>query len=473
MINRILIRMKVVQMLYSYMLTRNEFKIFQEPERQTRDSRFGFEMYQTLILVLLKLSGYDISFDSDKSQKILFKENELSGKLGKTLSANSDIKELINHRNEIILNLNNKLGDLHDKIISSTVYKDFRKKSTKDLSDEVNMWIVLSDTVISRDKTLLETVRNNEDFTQAGYDQAFRMFKETLSSYGEQRTAYLHAKKSLEESLDKSYELYHLLLLLPLELTQLQRNKIENAKIKYVPTSDDLNPNTRFIDNSFVTQLSKSQDMEDFLKVHPINLDGQYLLLKQLLNNILDSEIYSNYMEMPSTNHAEDCDFWRSVMKNIILPSDALAEMLEDSSIYWNDDLEIMGTFALKTIKQSAANESSVKLLPKFKDDDDAKFGAQLFLDAINNREVYRGYIDKFIDAKQWDADRIAFMDIVIMLVAISELINFPAIPIPVTMNEYIEIANSYSTPRSGQFINGMLFSIVNYLKEQGILNKE
>ncbi len=473
MINRILIRMKVVQMLYSYMLSRNEFKIFQAPERQTRDSRFGYEMYQTLLLLLLELSGYDVLPDSAKRPQSHVKDNELSHKLVKVLSSDSEIREIINHHCDKLSCYNEAIKDLYDIITSSTVFKDYRKKAAKDLSDEVNMWIVISDTVLAKNKKLLEASRKNEEFTQAGYDQAFRMFRETLVSYGEHRTAYLQAKNSLEESLEKSYELYHMLLLLPLELTQLQRNKIENAKVKYIPSSEDLNPNTRFIDNSFIAQLANSQDMDDYLKKHPINLDGQYHLLKQLLDNILKSEIYTSYMDKESTDHAQDCEFWRSVMKNIILPSDALAEMLEDKSIYWNDDLEIMGTFAIKTIKQAASYEGPVKLLPKFKDDDDANFGAQLFLDSIHNRDTYRSYIDRFIDTKQWDADRIAFMDIIIMLVAISELINFPAIPIPVTMNEYIEIANSYSTPRSGQFINGMLFSIVNYLREQGLLNKE
>ncbi|MDE6085978.1 MAG: transcription antitermination protein NusB, partial [Muribaculaceae bacterium] len=267
--------------------------------------------------------------------------------------------------------------------------------------------------------------------------------------------------------------LYHLLLLLPVEITQLQKQRILSAKEKYVPTSSDLNPNTRFIDNAFVKLVAESDEMADYIKARPINFDVHFPQVKQLLDSILASKVYEEYMEMETTDRAKDCEFWRKVMKSIILPSDSLIEMLENGSIYWNDDLEIMGTFALKTIKQTAAYNGPLKLLPKFKDDEDANFGIKLFLDTIHNRETYRGYIDKFIDPKQWDSDRLAFMDIVIMMVAISEIINFPAIPIPVTMNEYIEIANSYSTARSGQFINGMLFSIVKYLRSEGIILKE
>ncbi len=111
-------------------------------------------------------------------------------------------------------------------------------------------------------------------------------------------------------------------------------------------------------------------------------------------------------------------------------------------------------------------------LLPKFKDEEDAAFGGELFVDTIDNFEQYRDLVDRFIDRRQWDTDRLAFMDIVIMAAAISELLNYPAIPIAVTLNEYIEIANAYSTPKSGQFINGILYSVINYLKNEGKLNK-
>lgn len=176
---------------------------------------------------------------------------------------------------------------------------------------------------------------------------------------------------------------------------------------------------------------------------------------------------------MPSANRADDCEFWRNVFKNIILPSDELAEALETKSVYWNDDLDIMGTFVLKTIKRIGGSaEEPVELLPKYKDEEDSRFGAELFMDAVNNLEEYRSYIDRFINASQWDPERLAFMDGVIMITAIAELLNYPLIPVPVTLNEYIEIANSYSTPRSGQFINGILYSVINYLRSEGKLTK-
>ena len=178
-------------------------------------------------------------------------------------------------------------------------------------------------------------------------------------------------------------------------------------------------------------------------------------------------------MSCESTDFARDCELWRTLLRTVVFPSDALAEALESRSVYWNDDLAIMGTFVLKTIKHFAASpKGQAPLLPIYKDEEDARFGPELFLDAIKNRELYRSYVDKFINGTSWDPERLAFMDIVILITAITELVKFPAIPLAVTMNEYVEIANYYSTPRSGQFVNGILFSIANYLRQEGKLTK-
>lgn len=470
MINRILIRMKVVQLLYSYLLTRSDFKLCPSPERPTRDNRFGYETYINLILLLLELSGYKVS--ANQSPLAALKDNRLALKVTKALSQDSDIREIIARGNTDIASYDNAVRPLYNAIINSSVFSDFSRKRNKELADEVAMWIVIIDTIIARSPEVEAAARQSENFTQAGFAQGIRMLRETLNAYNDNRNAFSNAQEALDNSLDKAYELYHLLLLLPVEITRIQAQRLDNAKEKYVPTSEDLNPNTRFIDNSLVKTIATSEDMETYLKDNPINFDTHYLLIKKMLDDLMQSQLYIDYMAADSTDHARDCEFWRAAMKSIILPSDALAEMLESSSIYWNDDLEIMGTFALKTIKQAVSCEGTLPLLPQYKDNDDARFGAQLFVDTVNNREIYRSYIDRFIDQSQWDADRLAFMDIVIMMVAISELLNFPAIPVPVTLNEYIEIANSYSTPRSGQFVNGMLFSIINYLKEEGRLNK-
>ena len=295
-----------------------------------------------------------------------------------------------------------------------------------------------------------------------------------MESFSDNRTRLIDARKSLTRSLDKAYELYHAMLLLCVELTRLQEQKLDAARHKHLPSPEDLNPNTRFIDNRLPKLLENCEDMKEYIKENPISWNDNPGLLRRLLDRITESDIYAEYMALEETDLKADCDFWRSVYKNIIFPSDDLAEALESMSVFWNDDLTIMDSFVLKTIRKISTDGEAapVHLLPKYKDEEDARFGADLFSRAIENREKYRALIDKFIDGTQWDSERLAFMDIVIMIAAITELLGYPSIPVPVTLNEYIEIANCYSTNKSGQFINGILSSVINYLKTEGELVK-
>jgi N utilization substance protein B len=263
------------------------------------------------------------------------------------------------------------------------------------------------------------------------------------------------------------------MFVLMLDLTREQERRIENARAKYLASSEELNPNMRFVENEFITKLKASESLSEYLKTNPISWEADIALINSLLDKITASKIYEDYMAAPATSYAADCDFWRSILKNVVFTSEDLAEALEEKSVYWNDDLQIIGTFVLKTIKQSSnAPADDIKLLPQYKDDEDARFGNELFIDSIKNRETYRSYIDRLINVGNWDPERIAFMDIVIMTAAISELINYPAIPLAVTMNEFVEIANTYSSPKSGQFINGILYNVVNILREEGKTDK-
>lgn len=476
MINRILIRIKVVQMLYAYLLTRSEFHIESAPEKNTRDARYAYSLYLDLLLMILQLSGCKIKPGNLRgSLDSLRDSNVLAGTaLAKALSSDLSIRELIGKGSPSIDSFDGALQGLYHKIVESAVYADYRKKKgKKTLADDVKLWSVLLSTVLAKDATLLEKARGHEDFTSAGFRQAFIMAANTLNDFSDTKSSLTQAKKSLDDSLNKAYELYISMLLLPCYLTDLEVERIEAAKEKYCPTDEELNPNTRFIDNRYVLAIRESAEIAAYVKNHPIAWDGDYYMLKELLDAIRQSDIYKEYMEAESVTYQDDCEFWRKVLKNVIFPSDALAEGMENKSVYWNDDLAVMGTFTLKTIKQMAnAGDGSVDILPVYKNDDDANFGPDLFIKAINNREEYRSYIDKFINDSQWDPERLAFTDIVILITAITELLNFPSIPVPVTLNEYIEIANYYSTARSGQFINGVLYSIVNYLKEEGKLTK-
>lgn len=278
------------------------------------------------------------------------------------------------------------------------------------------------------------------------------------------------AEKELLFSMDKAYELYHYLLLLMIELTDAQKLKQENAKSKYLPTQEDLNPNTKFADNLFIASLKNNIQFSEYIATQKLSWVNESELIKKLLGEILNSELYKEYIEKGENSFEGDKEFWRSALKNILLQNELLSEILEDQSLYWNDDLEIIGTFVMKTIRKFTQDETSNELMPMYKDMSDLQFAKKLFRNTILNAEKYRNLIDE--NAKNWELDRIAFMDIVIMIVALAEINSFESIPVKVSLNEYIEIAKNYSTPKSGKFINGILDAIVSKMKKSGELNK-
>ena len=475
MINRVLIRIKVVQLLYSYLLTRSEFKIEALPESPTRDKRFAHAMYIDTLLFIMQLSGFRVQKDFDSALLSSMGDNKYlnSNKIIRALASDDRLRSVIAKESQSLSNFNECAKEIFEKIVNSSIYRSYIRLKSKDVNEDLKFWTVIIATVLAKDEHFIECARKNADFTLSGFERGIQMAIETLSSYSDTKSTLNEARNSLDKSLDKARELYFALLLLPIELTRLQDQKLDAAKHKYLPSAEDLNPDTRFVDNIFPKLISEAPAVKDFLKDNPIGWESDFNLTKNLLDKILASDIYKNYMNKPAVDRAADCDFWRAVYKSIILPSDELAEVLESKSVFWNDDIEIMGTFVLKTIKRIAnSDKEPVELLPKFKDDEDARFGSELFMFAVNNLEEYRSYIDKFINATQWDPERLAFMDGVIMITAIAELLNFPAIPLAVTLNEYIEIANSYSSPRSGQFINGILYSVINFLRQEGKLSK-
>lgn len=280
------------------------------------------------------------------------------------------------------------------------------------------------------------------------------------------------ALKELRKSLDKAYELYHYLLLLPVELTRLQELRIDNARNKYLPTPEDLNPNMKFVENRFVAKMRQSEMMQEFLKTTPLSWRKNDIYLRLTLDKILNSDIYKAYMETPQSDLASDCELWKDLMKKVIFLDDELCDVLEEESVYWNDDLETIGTFVLKTIRRFA-DDGYDKLLPQFKDEEDSRYSERLFRNAAEHESEYMALIDKFVVKDSWDTERLAFMDVVILLTAIAEVENEPSVPTKVTLNEYIEISKYYSTTKSGAFVNGILNSIINYLKKEGLLNKE
>lgn len=278
-------------------------------------------------------------------------------------------------------------------------------------------------------------------------------------------------EKELFFSLSKSYDLYNYLLLLMVEITRYARKHLEIGKNKLLPTEEEKNPNTKFVDNRFIAQLEENKQLGDFVANQKKGWESDPDFLKSLFDKIVSSDIYKEYMLSSVTSYEEDRELWRKLYKGYIYNNTDLDEILEEQSLYWNDDKDIVDTFVLKTIKRfdpkAGANQ---ELLPEYKDEEDLEFARRLFRSAIMNGDEYRMMVNE--NTKNWDIKRIAFMDVMIMQCAIAELMTFPNIPISVTLNEYLEIAKFYSTPKSTGFINGTLDAIIKKLKQQGKINK-
>lgn len=279
------------------------------------------------------------------------------------------------------------------------------------------------------------------------------------------------AEKELFFSLSKAYYLYNYLLLLMVEVTKQANKRLNAAKNKLVPTKEELFPNTKFVENRFIAQLEVNKQLLEFSNNQKKTWENEADFVKTLCDKILESDIYKEYMASETSSYEEDRELWRKLYKNIIFNNIELDQVLEDQSLYWNDDKEIVDTFVLKTIKRfDEKNGAKQELLPEFKDEEDQDFARRLFRRTILNADYYRHLISE--NTKNWDLDRVAFMDVVIMQIALAEILSFPNIPVSVSLNEYVEIAKLYSTPKSGGFINGTLDGIVNSLKKENKLTK-
>ena len=279
------------------------------------------------------------------------------------------------------------------------------------------------------------------------------------------------AEKELFFSLSKAYDLYNYLLLLMVEVTKQANKRLNAAKNKLVPTKEELFPNTKFVENRFIAQLEVNKQLLEFSNNQKKTWENEADFVKTLCDKILESDIYKEYMASETSSYEEDRELWRKLYKNIIFNNIELDQVLEDQSLYWNDDKEIVDTFVLKTIKRfDEKNGAKQELLPEFKDEEDQDFARRLFRRTILNADYYRHLISE--NTKNWDLDRVAFMDVVIMQIALAEILSFPNIPVSVSLNEYVEIAKLYSTPKSGGFINGTLDGIVNSLQKENKLTK-
>ncbi len=279
------------------------------------------------------------------------------------------------------------------------------------------------------------------------------------------------AEKELLFSLSKAYDLYNYLLMLITAVTKHALEQVERQERNNKIAHCDQVVNRRFAENKFALQLEQNKHLNEFKETNKKTWENDKDYIKDLYNRIVATDFYESYMSDEDSDYKADREIWRKIYKNIIMKDERLDEVLEDQSLYWNDDKEIVDTFVLKTIKRfEEENGTNQELMPEYKDIEDREFAVRLFRRSILNDEYYRNLISQNI--KNWEFNRLAFMDVIIMQIAIAEILSFPAIPTSVTINEYVEIAKYYSTAKSGSYVNGILDTIVKKLKADNKLMK-
>lgn len=451
MVNRILIRIKVVQMLYSYLLVESGFSLAEKPLQPTKEKAFAYDLYQDMLYLMVRVSEvisrrggsrplYDTRFIT-----LVRSEAAMHALAAKYKGGAFPFESLV--------------GPISDKVKNSALYKKFLKSDDPGSRGDEMIWQDLFKTIFVPDEGVARIAQGMENYSLSGVDRMREMIDETFKRFFASSDNLPDALNTLRRSLDKARELYFRLLWLPVRLTRLRERDLEEASRKYLATAEDRNPNLRFVENELTAAIRGSETIQKAVESYGIQLNiYDEPMLRSILKAIMESELYKEYMEFPATDFKTDCEFWRNAFRDIILSNDALLEALEDKSVFWNDDIDIEGDFVLKTIKRIADGKNVEEaLMPMYKDEEDARFGAELFTAAVKGKERYRKMIDENLNKEKWDTGRLAYMDVVILIAAMAEIENFPNIPTKVSINEYVELAKCYSTNKSGTFVNGVL----------------
>ena len=278
------------------------------------------------------------------------------------------------------------------------------------------------------------------------------------------------AEKELFFSLSKAYDLYNYLLALMVAVSKEARRRLEILQTRAEREGTPA-PSTKFAYNRFAVQLEENKQLLEFTETQKKTWSDEPEFVGRLLEQIQNSQIYKDYMESSEDSYAADRELWRKLYRTLIQENEDLDQLLETQSLYWNDDKEIVDTFVLKTIKRfEEQNGKNQELLPEYDSEEDKEFARKLFRATIMNADEYQRYMSEA--SRNWDFSRLAYMDVVIMQIAIAEMMSFPSIPISVTINEFVDIAKLYSTMKSGGYINGMLDAIARHLINTGRLMK-
>ncbi|MCF0207031.1 MAG: transcription antitermination factor NusB [Bacteroidales bacterium] len=308
--------------------------------------------------------------------------------------------------------------------------------------------------MISRRLVRIKAVQTYYAFLQGNYDGSLEKVWEAL-----------------ELSIDKSYELFNELFCLIVAIADHAEYIIEFNKTKVLPTAEDLNPNRKFVDNRIIQAFRNNATIKKYMSGADSNWSEHYEFVRGIYNKMQQSEFFTNYMNDKNCSLKQDADLICKIINKFLVDNEELDDVLEGESIYWNDDVEFALSNLIQTIKKiSDDNIDKFHIPSKYRNAEDETFAHQL----IKCTCLGRAKFDEVIEAnlQKWELQRIAFLDRVILHLALCEMTQFPELPVRVTINEYIDIAKGYSTEKSGNFINGILDKIYNQFKNDNTLNK-
>jgi N utilization substance protein B len=278
------------------------------------------------------------------------------------------------------------------------------------------------------------------------------------------------AEKELFFSLSKAYDLYNYLLSLIVAVTKESRRRLNILQAK-AQREGSVEPSQKFAYNRFALQLENNRQLAEFLETQNRSWADYPEFIGKLFEQIEQSQLYKDYLESTEDSYAADRELWRRVYRTLIQENEDLDQLLEEQSLYWNDDKEVVDTFVIKTIKRfEEKNGEKQELLPEYDSEEEQDYARKLFRATILNGDEYQRMMTEA--SRNWDFSRLAYMDVIIMQIAIAEMLTFPSIPVSVTINEFVDLAKLYSTPRSSGYINGMLDAIARHLIHTGRLLK-
>ena len=277
------------------------------------------------------------------------------------------------------------------------------------------------------------------------------------------------SEKNLVESIDKAYDLYFQMMSLIVEVAHYAESRIEINKNKKLPTYEDLNPNRRFVDNAVIHLIATSDSVNDVIARRKLSWAPYGDAVKDVYNRMVESEYYKKYMSASICTFSDDRRFVEEFFTSLE-EDEALNDVVNDMSLLWTDDYGFALYMAVRTVQNLKQSHTEVKVLPKFKNEEDLDFAKTLFIKALVNFEDNQEIVDKY--SSNWDVERVVFMDSLILSIALAELIYFESIPVKVTLDEWIDIAKYYSSPTSSNFVNGVLDKIVNDLQQDGRIKK-